>query len=59
VTLDGTSRAMVCPIGDLPAGETAALTLPLTGLFGSQAITLQPRVGDQTYDNLRVPSYYG
>ena len=58
VSRDGTSRAVVCPVGDLPAGETAALTLPLTGLFGSQAITVQLRIGDQVYDNLRVPSHY-
>ncbi len=58
VTRDGTSRAVVCPIGELPAGETATLTLPLSGLFGSQATTVQPRIGDQTYETLRVPSYY-
>ena len=58
VTLDGTSRARVCPVGDLAVGATATLTLPLTGLFGSEAITLQPRIGDQKYDTLRVTSHY-
>lgn len=58
LTRDGTNRAMVCPIGDLPVDKAAALTLPFTGLFGSQAITVQLRIGDQTYSTLRVPSNY-
>ena len=58
LTRDGTNRTVVCPLGNLAVGKTATLTLPLTGLFGSQAITLQPRIGDQAYSNLRVPSSY-
>ena len=58
LTRDGTNRVMVCPLGNLAVGKAATLTLPLTGLFGNQAITLQPRIGEQAYGNLRVPSYY-
>jgi hypothetical protein len=59
VTLDGTNRALVCPVGNLAVGASATLTLPLTGLFGSQAITLEARIGNQVYDTVTVPSYYG
>jgi hypothetical protein len=58
VTLDGTNRAQVCPVGNLAVGSTATLTLPVTGLFGSQAITVEARIGNQVYDTLRVSSYY-
>jgi hypothetical protein len=56
VTLDGTNRALVCPVGDLAVGATATLRLPLTAEFGGQSITLQPRLGQEKYDALRVAS---
>jgi hypothetical protein len=58
VSRDGTSRARVCPVGDLAVGATVTLVLPLTALFGNQSITLEPRIRDQRYDTLRVASYY-
>jgi hypothetical protein len=58
LTRDGTNRARVCPIGRLPVGGSATLTLPFTGLFGRQTITVEPRIGDQVYATLHVASSY-
>jgi hypothetical protein len=43
----------VCQLGDVAAGATVALTLPLVTDM-TQGITLQPRVGDTKYDDLHI-----
>jgi hypothetical protein len=49
----GTEPTRICQLGDIAVGATVTLTLPLRTDF-AQGITLQPRVGDQKYDDLHI-----
>jgi hypothetical protein len=51
--VDAGNRTPVCQVGDLAAGATVTLTLPLLADF-TQGITLQPRIGDQKYPDLHI-----